>query len=52
MVRMREKAITDIKEWFQNVDLLEGLQKIKEHNVQRSLQLFWVESQMHFLNIN
>jgi hypothetical protein len=33
MVRMREKAITGIKEWFLNKGLLEGLQNIKEHNV-------------------
>jgi hypothetical protein len=45
-------VITEIKEWFQNTGLLEGLNKIKGHNGQRSLQSFWEESQMHFLNMN
>jgi len=40
---MWEKVITEIKEWFQNIGLLEGLKKIKEHNGQWSLQSFWEE---------
>jgi hypothetical protein len=52
LVRMWEKVLTEIKEWFQNIGLLEGLKKIKKHNSQSSLQSFWEESQMHFLNMN
>jgi hypothetical protein len=47
-----EKIINRIKEWFQNTCLLEELKNIKEHKGQRSLQSFWEESQMHFLNMN
>jgi len=49
---MWEKVITEIKGWFENIGLLEELNKIKEHNGQRSLQSFWEESQTYFLNMN